>query len=112
MDREALEKMLAQGNDNPLLRYTLGTVCLSEGLLEQAVAHLERALAQEPGHSASWKSYAKALTKLERNQDAIRAYLRGISVAEEKGDVQAVKEMSVFLKRLQKQEDHAGRERT
>jgi uncharacterized protein HemY len=102
MDRKALEQMLAQGIDNPLLRYTLGTLCLQEKSPEQAIIHLEKALAQEPGHSASWKSYAKALTLLERHEEAIDAYLKGIEVAEGKGDVQAIKEMEVFLKRLQK----------
>ena len=102
MDRTALEKMLAQGNDNLLLRHTLGTICLKEGMLEAAVEHLQQALSQDPNHSASWKNYAKALMKLERNEDAIKAYESGISVAGEKGDIQAVKEMQVFLNRLKK----------
>ena len=105
MDRTALEKMLAEGNDNLLLRHTLGTICLKEGMLEAAVEHLQQALAQDPGHSASWKQYARALMKLERNQEAIEAYERGISVAGDKGDVQAVKEMQVFLNRLKKMEN-------
>ena len=104
MDRVALEKMLAQGNDNPLLRYTLGTVCLKEGLLDAAAEHLQQALSQDPKHSASWKNYGKALMKLDRSQDAIQAYESGISVAREKGDIQAVKEMEVFLNRLKKKE--------
>ena len=103
MDRAALEKMLAQGNDNLLLRHTLGTLCLKEGMLDAAIEHLEKALTQDPGHSASWKIYAKALMKLGRDEDAIQAYERGISVAGEKGDVQAVKEMEVFIKRLKAQ---------
>jgi Tfp pilus assembly protein PilF len=101
MDRKALEEMLAKGNDNLLLRYTLGTVCLKEGAAEQAVTHLEQALRQDPQHSASWKAYGKALSALDRNEDAREAYVRGIEVAEAKGDVQAAKEMRVFLKRLE-----------
>ncbi len=100
MDRKALENMLAQGQDNLLLRYSLGTICLKEGAPEQAVAHLEEALRQDRSHSASWKAYAKALTALQRFADARTAYTEGIAVAESKGDVQAVKEMKVFLKRL------------
>ena len=105
MDRATLEKMLAQGQDNLLLRHTLGTICLKEGLLEAAVEHLRQALAQDPGHSASWKQYARALMKLERNLEAMEAYEKGISIAGEKGDVQAVKEMQVFLNRLKKKEN-------
>jgi Tfp pilus assembly protein PilF len=100
MDRKALEEMLAKGNDNLLLRYTLGTVCLKDGDTEQAVEHLEAALKQDPQHSASWKAYGKALVTLKRNEEAVTAYTRGIEIAEEKGDVQAAKEMKVFLKRI------------
>lgn len=100
MDREVLEKMLAQGQDNALLRYTLGSICLKEKAYESAAEHLQRALEMDEQHSASWKLYAKALAQLGRTDEAIDAYDKGIAVAEAKGDVQAVKEMRVFRKRL------------
>ena len=100
MDREALEKMLAQGQDNALLRYTLGTINIKEKFFEAAAEHLERALEMDEKHSASWKLYAKALAELGRSEEAIAAYDKGIAVAEAKGDVQAAKEMRVFRKRL------------
>jgi len=103
MDRATLEKMLAQGNDNLLLRYTLGSLCFKEGMYETAVEHLQQAVFQDPGHSASWKIYGKALAKLGRINDAINAYEQGIAVANQKGDIQAVKEMRVFLNRLKNQ---------
>lgn len=100
MDREALEKMLAQGQDNALLRYTLGAINIKEKSFEAAAEHLERALEMDEKHSASWKLYAKALAELGRSEEAIAAYDKGIAVAEAKGDVQAAKEMRVFRKRL------------
>ena len=100
MDREALEKMLEQGQENALLRYTLGSLCLKKQLFDDAVLHLQRALELDPQHSASWKLLGKALVELDRTAEAIAAYDKGISVAEAKGDVQAVKEMRVFRKRL------------
>lgn len=102
MDRNRLEEMLTRGNDNLLLRYTLGTVCLKEGDAVAAIEHLEAALGHDPEHSASWKAYGKALAVMERAEDAKLAYEKGIAVAEAKGDVQAAKEMKVFLKRLVK----------
>lgn len=102
MDRQALEKMLEQGGDNPLLRYTLGTLCLKAGDAEAAVGHLEAALRQDPGHSASWKQLGRALAGLGRLEEAQTAYKQGIATAEAKGDIQAAKEMKVFLKRLEK----------
>lgn len=100
MNRAALEQMLAHGQDNALLRYTLGTVCLKEGSVEEAVNHLEEALRQNARHSASWKSYGKALAALGRVKEACAAYEKGIAFAESNGDIQAAKEMRVFLKRL------------
>ena len=100
MDRVALEKLLAQGQDNALLRYPLGSTPLKEKSLEAAVEHLKRALQLDEKHSAIWKLYAKALAELGRVEEARAAYDQGITVAEARGDVQAVKEMRVFRKRL------------
>ena len=101
MDKETLEKMIEQGQDNALLRFTLGSLCLKKGKIEDALSHLERALKMNARHSASWKTYGKALTQADRTQDAIEAYRQGIEVAQSLGDIQTVKEMRVFLRRLE-----------
>ena len=100
MDRDALEKLLARGQDNVLLRHTLGVLHLKEKSFAAAAEHLKRALELDEHHSASWKLYARALAELGRLEEARAAYDQGISVAEARGDVQAVKEMRVFRKRL------------
>ena len=46
--------------------------------------------------------YGKALQSLDDIQAARVAFETGIVAATQKGDVQAAKEMSVFLKRVQK----------
>ena len=99
------EKMLAAGQDNALLRYSLGNAYLKEGRSAEAVEHLQHAVRMDPGYSAAWKSYAKALTDAGRADEAIDAYARGIEAAAGKGDKQAEKEMRVFHKRLLKQRD-------
>lgn len=98
---ENFEKLLASGTDNAMLRFGLGNAYLNEGKLEEAVRHLARAVAFDPGYSAAWKVYGKALTELGRTSDAMEAYREGIRYAEKKGDIQASKEMKVFLKRLE-----------
>jgi uncharacterized protein HemY len=100
MDRAVLEKMLEQGQDNVLLRYSLGSLCLKEKQYETAAEHLQQAVRHDQSHSASWKLYGKALTQLGRTDEAREVYSKGIAIAESKGDIQAVKEMRVFLKRL------------
>jgi len=100
MDRIALEKMLQAGNDNAMLQYTLGLICFKQKDYRAAAEHLKQALGRDDSHSASWKIYARTLAALERREEAKDAYEKGISIAESKGDVQAAKEMKVFLRRL------------
>ena len=102
---ENFERMLTQGQDNALLRYSLGNAYLNDGQAEKAVEHLRHAVTHDPEYSAAWKAYGKALSEAGDPDGAIDAYARGIEVAERKGDKQAAKEMSVFHKRLRKQRD-------
>lgn len=99
---ENFEKMLAAGQDSPLLRFSLGTAYLQAGEAERAADHLAQAVEQDEGYSAAWKAYGQALAELGRTEEAERVYARGIAVAEGRGDVQAAKEMKVFRKRLHK----------
>lgn len=96
------EKMLASGQDNALLRYSLGNEYLKLGDAPAAVRHLRHAVAHDRDYSAAWKLLGKALTEAGDAAAAIDAYRAGIGVAERKGDKQAAKEMQVFLKRLEK----------
>lgn len=103
MDTAALEKLLAGGTDTALLRFSLAGACRGEGRLDEAIVHARRAVELEPDYSAAWKLYAGLLAQTKRVTEALLVYERGIEVAEKGGDVQAAKEMRVFLKRLQRQ---------
>jgi len=102
VDTNILESMLESGQDNALLRFTLGSAFIRHHKYEQAIVHLARAVELDPEYSAAWKAYGKALEKSGRLNESIKAYRNGIQIAEKKGDKQAAKEMSVFLGRLQK----------
>jgi predicted Zn-dependent protease len=95
-------QMLENGQDSALLRFGLGNALLKENRIEEACEHLAAAVAQDPDYSAAWKLYGKALTEAGQAREAMETYERGIAAAEAKGDLQAAKEMRVFLKRLQK----------
>jgi len=97
-----LEALLAKGTDNALLRFGLANEYLKLGQLEQAIGHLRKALAHDPKYSAAWKRLGKALADTGRTEEAAAAYKSGIKAAEEKGEIQAAKEMRVFLSRLEK----------
>ena len=98
---DRFEAMLSQGQDSALLRFSLGNAYLKQGATDRAVEHLQAALKHDPGYSAAWKTLGKALAESNRTAEAINAYQDGIRTAESKGDMQAAKEMRVFLKRLQ-----------
>ena len=100
---DKLEKMLADGRDNALLRFSLGNEYSKLGQFEQAAAHLQQAVVHDPNYSAAWKLLGKALNEAGRLPEALTAYQSGIAVAEKKGDKQAAKEMAVFAKRIEKQ---------
>lgn len=100
---EQFEKLLAAGQDNALLRYSLGIAYLKSADVTAAIEHLRQAIEQKPDYTAAWKAYAGALADSGNLEAAIAAYERGIATADKNGDVQAGKEMRVFLRRLEKQ---------
>jgi Tfp pilus assembly protein PilF len=100
---ENLEAMLAAGRDDALLRFSLGNAYLKKDPA-LAAAHLARAVRLNPDYSAAWKIYGKALTQAGREGQAMEAYKQGIAAAQRNGDIQAAKEMGVFLRRLEKRQ--------
>lgn len=102
MDITTLQNMLDKGQDSVVLRFGLGQALLKDGQPLEAVTHFQAALEFDAEYSAAWKLLAKALVECEQTEQAVSAYEQGIAIAESKGDIQAVKEMRVFLKRLLK----------
>ena len=100
--RENLQLMLERGQDSPLLRFALGQECLKAGDLVAAIEHLRQALDQNPRYSAAWKALGEAHARTGSAERAADVYERGIAAAQAAGDVQAAKEMGVFLRRLRK----------
>lgn len=100
---ENLLALLNAGRDDALLRFSLGNACLKADDPAQAAEHLSKAIEHDPVYTAAWKLLGKALNESGRDQAAMDAYRQGIEVAERRGDIQAGKEMRVFLRRLEKQ---------
>lgn len=98
--RDNLQLMLERGQDSPLLRYSLGQECLKAGDLVAAIDHLRSAVEQNPRYSAAWKALGEAHSRAGSPERAAEVYEQGIAIARENGDVQAAKEMGVFLRRL------------
>ena len=102
---EKFEAMLAGGQDNALLRFGLGNAYLQAGQAELAARHLREAVRHDPDYSAAWKLLGKALQASGDVAGASVAFDEGIRVAEARGDIQAAREMRVFVKRLNRPRD-------
>ncbi|MCY1419037.1 Tetratricopeptide repeat protein [compost metagenome] len=101
---ESLEKMLAKGVDNALLRFGLGKAWLDAGDSAKAVEHLQHCVAFDPKYSAAWKLLGKAHLAHDDHAAARQAWEQGLEAARAHGDKQAEKEMTVFLKKLERQQ--------
>ncbi|MCP4126382.1 MAG: tetratricopeptide repeat protein [Gammaproteobacteria bacterium] len=97
-----LLKLLEKGPDNAMLRLSIGSAYLKMNEIDQALEHLAKAVELDPRYSAAWKLYGKALLQNGDVGRAETALERGVRVATDRGDIQAVREMEVFLKRLRK----------
>jgi len=88
--------------DGALLRFSLGNALLGEGQAAEAVQELRRALEFDAAYSAAWKLLGKACLAAGDRAGAAEAWRQGLTVAQQRGDKQAGKEMAVFLRRLAK----------
>ena len=98
-----LESMLAAGKDGALLRYTLGKAYADDEQMAVAREHLRKATALDAEYSVAWKQLGKVELALGDAQAARAAWQQGLSCAQARGDAQVVKELQVFLRRLDKQ---------
>jgi predicted Zn-dependent protease len=88
--------------DGALLRFSLGNALLAAGDAAHAVPEFQQAVAFDPGYSAAWKLLGKARLVADDKDGAAQAWRQGIAAAQSRGDKQAEKEMTVFLRRIEK----------
>lgn len=103
MSTDRLANLRAQcggPRDGALLRFSLGNALLEAGDNVAAADELGRAVAFDPNYSAAWKLLGKARLAAGDDAGAADAWRRGVEVASARGDQQAAKEMTVFLRRL------------
>jgi Tfp pilus assembly protein PilF len=98
---DSLEALLARGADSAVLRYTLAAGYFDRGELDRAILHAEAALTLDADYSAAWKLLGKLQAARGETNKAAVTYRQGIAVAKARGDLQAAKEMQVFLRRLE-----------
>ena len=99
---ESLLAMLERGQDSTLLRFSLGNEYINADKYSLAINHLQCAVELDTNYSAAWKLLGTAYANQNCIAEAIQTYYQGIEIAESNSNYQPVKEMSVFLRRLEK----------
>jgi Flp pilus assembly protein TadD len=102
-DRIAQFKEVAEEMpDDPEVRFGLAGAYLAAGQAEDAVIEYRETIRLKPDYSAAHRGLGRALERVGRTVEAIAAYKLGLEVATKNGDLQTVKEIDVFLRRLEK----------
>lgn len=102
MDIDALTKLIGTDRDSALLRMSIATALTGEDKHAEAAEQLAEATRMEPSYTAAWKALGKTRLALDDGDGAREAWQSGIEAARGNGDKQAEREISVFLRRLDK----------
>lgn len=90
--------------DNAMLRFGIANEYAKLQDWPAAAEQARLAIARQQDFSAAWKLLGKALAAQGEGAAALAVYREGIEVAQARGDIQAVKEMTVFARRIEKQQ--------
>jgi len=101
-------KLLEKDPENPMVLYSLGNELFKEGSYGEARDHLQRAVENKPDYSVAYRMLGRAHYEIHEDAEARSVFEKGKEVARGNGDLQTVKEIDVFLRRLQKREVGEG----
>ncbi len=81
---------------------SLGIELFKQKNYPEAREHLERAVENKPDYSVAYRMLGRTLYELHQDTEARQIFERGRQVAEENRDLQTVKEIDVFMRRLER----------
>ena len=105
---DMFRKLLDKDPDNPMILYSLGIELFKEGRYPEAREHLQRAIENKPDYSVAYRMLGRTHYELHENAEARSIFAKGKEVAKENGDLQTVREIDVFLRRLDRREAGEG----
>ena len=101
---EMFRKLLEKDPENPMILFSLGNELFKEGQYAEARDHLRRAVENKPDYSVAYRTLGRAHYELHEDAEARRVFTEGRQVAQRNGDLQTVREIDVFMRRLEKRE--------
>ena len=101
---DMFRKLLERDPENPMVLYSLGSELFKEEKYSEAREHLIRAVRNKPDYSVAHRTLGRTLYELGEDAEARRVFAEGREVAQKNGDLQTIKEIDVFVRRLDKRE--------
>ena len=99
---DMFRKLLERDPENPMVLYSLGNELFKEKKYSEAREYLDWAVRNKPDYSVAHRTLGRALYELGEDAEARRVFAEGREVAQKNGDLQTVKEIDVFTRRLEK----------
>ena len=101
---EMFFKLLERDPENPMVLYSLGSELFKKQKYSEAREYLTRAIRNKPDYSVAYRMLGRALYELREDAEARRVFAEGSEVAQRNGDLQTVREIDVFVRRLEKRD--------
>jgi Flp pilus assembly protein TadD len=98
---EQFRQIVELDPDDYFSHFGYASALFDAGHYQQAVQEFREAIRLKPDYSAAIRDLGRALEKVEAFDEAMRVYREGMPIAERNGDLQTLKEMQVFLRRLE-----------
>ena len=106
-DRKRREGMFLQvleiDPDDALAHFGMGELLLERGSSDDAVDHLERAIASDPTHAAAILALGRALEGRGETGRALAIYEQGVEIAAKMGDLATAQKMQERITALASQ---------
>jgi tetratricopeptide (TPR) repeat protein len=98
---EQFRQIVEMDPDDYFSRFGFANALFEAGQYQDAVNEFRQAIRLKPDYSAAYRDLGRTLEKIGASEEAMQVYREGIPIAERNGDLQTMKEMQVFLKRLE-----------
>ena len=98
---EQFRQIVEMDPDDYFSHFGYASALFEAGHYQQAVQEFRQAIRLKPDYSAAFRDLGKALEKTGAHAEAMQVYREGMPIAERNGDLQTLKEMQVFLRRLE-----------
>jgi Flp pilus assembly protein TadD len=98
---EQFRQIVDMDPEDAFSHFGYASALFDAGRHPEAVQEFRAAIRLKPDYSAAFRDLGKALERTGAHAEAMQAYREGIPIAERNGDLQTLKEMQVFLKRLE-----------